>query len=379
MPRIQLTDVGLRALRPPERGTKDYWDITLPSFGCRISNGGAKTFILKLSNSRRSIGRFPIISLAKAREEAKRLLAERTLGKVRPQSITVEVAKGLFLAEKKKGRRTSTVADLEDRLERHFSIKGQLADVTHQEIVRRLNKIKTPQEHNAALRVGKSFFTWAQNRRYIGDNPFRGISPHSTQSRSRVLTDEELAKIWKCTTEPWVTKLPKSYCTIVKLLILTGQRRNEIASLQSSWIDEKEKTMTLPASVTKNGREHTITLGQLSASILKEIGTKSGFSFPARGNPNSSFSGWSKSKAQLDRKIVDIGGKISTNWTLHDLRRTYATKMADLGVAPHVIERLLNHVSGQISGVSAIYNRAKYLDEMREAIDKYEAWLEYPC
>ena len=89
----------------------------------------------------------------------------------------MEVARELSLAEKKKGRRTSTVADLEDRLERHFSIKGQLADVTHQEIVRRLTKIKTPQEHNAALRVGKSFFTWAQNRRYIGDNPFRGISP----------------------------------------------------------------------------------------------------------------------------------------------------------------------------------------------------------
>jgi Arm DNA-binding domain len=171
VPRIRLSDIGLRSLPTPQSGTIDYWDATLPNFGLRISRGGAKTFILKLNNSRRAIGRFPLISLSEARTEAKRLLAEKTLGKVRPQSITFPQAVEVFLEEKAKARRPSTVADLKDRLKRHFPFKGQLADVGHQEFVRALSKIKTPSEHNHALRVGKTFFTWAVNRRYISENP----------------------------------------------------------------------------------------------------------------------------------------------------------------------------------------------------------------
>jgi integrase len=214
VPKTRLSDVGLRALQPPAKGTLDYWDATLPSFGCRVSQGGAKTFILKLNNSRRAIGRWPLISLAEARGEAK----------LRPQSITVSQAVELFLAEKAKGRRPRTVADLKDRLTRHFSITGQLADVTHQEVVRRLSRIKTPQEHNAALRVGKTFFTWAMNRRYISDNPFRGISPHSTTSRSRVLSNDELKAVWSASEQLG------RFGVIAKLLILTGARRGEIAA-----------------------------------------------------------------------------------------------------------------------------------------------------
>src|SRR5262249_51416877 len=255
VPKIELNDVGLRALKPPPNGTVDYWDTKIPSFGCRVSQGGAKTFILKIQNSRRKIGRYPTISLSDARAEAKRQLAEKTLGKVRPQSITVQQARELFLAEKRKGRRPRTVDDLKDRLTRHFDIKVQLAEVTHGEVVRRLNNIKTSAEHNAALRVGKGFFAWAVNRRYITDNPFRGIDVHVRQSRERVLTDEELRKISVCLAHPSAFEnLPTNYPTIVKLLILTGQRRGEITALQPSWINDKEKTITLPSSVTKNGR-----------------------------------------------------------------------------------------------------------------------------
>ena len=124
VPRIRLTDVGLRSLPTPQNGTVDYWDATLPCFGLRVSRGGAKTFILKLHNSRRAIGPFPLISLSEARSEAKRLLAEKTLGKVRPQSITFPQAVELFLEEKAKARRPSTVADLRDRLKRHFPSQG---------------------------------------------------------------------------------------------------------------------------------------------------------------------------------------------------------------------------------------------------------------
>jgi integrase len=380
VPQVRLSDVGLRSILPPASGTIDYWDTTLPCFGLRVSRGGAKTFVLKLHNSRRAIGRFPILSLSEARTEAKRLLAEKTLGKIRPQSITYPQALALFLAEKEKARRPSTVRSLRDRLSRHFPFKGQLADISHQEFARRLAKIKTASEHNHALAAAKTFFTWTTNRRYTTENPTLGITPRSTQSRARVLSDLELQSIWRACEQrqafddtacpgfgspiPDVVKFPRQFATIVQLLMLTGARRGEIASLQTSWINDH--TITLPAAVTKNGREHMFPLTGLTLQLLSLPSQTTSLLFPARGQNDKPFNGWSKSKAALD-KLSGV-----TGWTLHDLRRTYASKMAALGVAPHVIERLLNHVSGTISGVAAVYNRHRYEKECREAVERYE-------
>ena len=363
MTKLVLTDVGLRSIQPPQKGQRSYWDTRLPTFGIRVSQGGSKTFIVNQRNTLVTIGRWPLISLAEARGEAKRLLAEKTLGKVRPQSITVSQAVDLFLNEKAKGRRPATVADLKDRLSRHFRFNGQLVEMTHHEIVRRLSRIETPQEHNAALRVGKTFFTWAVNRRYITENPITGISPHHVTSRSRVLTDDELRRVWTA-----IDETGGQYAAIVKLLILTGQRRGEIAALQTSWI--KDGIIIFPASVTKNIREHTIPIGAIATTLISQISLPA-LLFPARGKSASPFNGWSKAKAALDRRLA---GSVAP-WTLHDLRRTFATRMAELGVQPHVIERILNHSAGQISGIAATYNRATYLKEMREAIELYDRHL----
>lgn len=260
MPKIFLSDVGLRSLQPPLRGAIDFWDTALPSFGCRVSQGGAKTFILKIQNSRRAIGRFPLISLSAARAEAKRLLAEKTLGKIRPQSMSVPQAVEVFLTEKAKSRRPRTVQTLKERLNQHFPFKGQLNQITHQEIARRLAIIKTSPEHDHALAVVKTFFTWAYNRRLITDNPVRGLSPHGHTARSRVLSDIELKLIWEATHEPTTFHL------ITRLLLLTGQRRGEIAALQFTWI--KNDTITIPASVTKNSREHGFPIGAMTAALL---------------------------------------------------------------------------------------------------------------
>src|SRR3954469_4199897 len=128
MPNVHLTDVTIRALKPPEKGTVDFWDTKFPSFGVRVSQGGAKTFVVNVHKSRRAIGRFGVIGLAEAREQARALFAEKTLGRTRPQSISFQAAKALFIEEKKKSRRANTVANHEDRLGRHFNFKGQLAD-----------------------------------------------------------------------------------------------------------------------------------------------------------------------------------------------------------------------------------------------------------
>ncbi len=368
MPKIAFSDVGLRAIQSPHKGTADYWDERFPGFGLRVSQGGTKTFILNLDKSRRTIGRFGIITLADARTEARRLLAERTLGRFRPQTISFETAFNAFIAEKEKSRRARTIKDYKRLINLHFRFKGQLADVKHADIERRLVKIKSKSEHNHALQNIKTFFTWAQKRRYITDNPTVGFSPHKLPNRSRVLTDAELAKIWKATEEPTI------HNTIVRLLMLTGQRKGEIAKLRPEYHSHNQQTICFPCEVTKNGREHTLPIGSLSSCLLAtQLTARSGLLFPARvskSSPASSspFNGWSKSKAALDKAC---GVK---NWRLHDLRRTFRTLHGKLKTPPHIAERLVNHVSAQ-TDVEIIYDQYKYLPEMREAMDNYEAYL----
>ena len=183
-------------------------------------------------------------------------------------------------------------------------------------------------------------------------------------SRSRVLTDAELAAVWTA-----AGQAEGHFGTIVRLLILTGMRRGECAALQKSWI--RASTISLPGTATKNGRDHAFPIAAVGASLLKAAIPRDGSAllFPARGTTDTPFNGWSKSKVALDTQC-----KIEP-WTLHDLRRTFATNLAALGTPIHVTEKLLNHVSGTVSGVAAIYNRHAYMDEMRAAIDAWEKRL----
>jgi integrase len=349
----------------PTKGQADFWDSKLPSFGVRVSQGGSKTFVLKVNNTRRTLGRYGIITLAEARTEAKRLLAEKTLGKTRPRTITFSEAFDIFIEEKSKSRRERTVKDYNRLIKLHFPFNGQLSEITHQDIERQLRKIKAPSEHNHALQNIKTFFTWAHKRRIISDNPTTGFSRRKMANRARVLTDAELGKIWKATEEP------TTHNTIVRLLIMTGQRKGEIAALKPEYYSHNQQTICLPSEVTKNGREMTLPIGHLAVSVLKSTSRgkdHSHFLFPARGGSGNCFNGWSKSKAALD-KACGV-----TKWRLHDLRRTFRTLHGKLKTPPHIAERLVNHISSQ-TDVEVIYDQWKYLPEMREAMTNYEAYL----
>jgi integrase len=377
---VNLTDPTIRSLPLPASGQKDHFDDALAGFGVRVSQGGSRSFFCfvggKHNRRRVSIGRYGIITLAQARIEARRLLAENTLGKVRPQSITYPQAVELFIAEKRKARKARTADDYE-RLLKRFGYKGQLTELTHQETHRRMKRFTSEGEYNHLLVALRVFCNWCIKRRYIDHNPTLGLSTHATTTRSRVLTDPELKLIWQATDT--AEDLPQHFRTIVKLLILTGQRRGEIAALRSDYISND--TICLPATLTKNGREHSFPIGACSAATLaKHLKTTAptcgltsssatstaSLLFPARGKPSTPFNGWSKSKAALD-KLSGV-----SDWTLHDLRRTFATNLAQMGTAPHVIERLLNHITGTVSGVAAVYNRASYMEEMKTAIGLWE-------
>lgn len=383
MPTLRLTDRWIAHLKP-HAAHVDYWDATLPTFGVRVSPKGTKTFVLKLHGGRRAIGRYhpDILPLARARAEARRLIAEKTLGRIRPGSISYDAAVRLFIEDKRRNRRTNTYEGYEWLLKR-FRF-GQITYIKAGDITPQLGRIKSPSTAGHALIALRIFFNWAIKRQYRETNPTLGISAHQSPRRTRVLTDDELRSIWSvCETHRrglaadcnrsgsdrgvFNAALPAHYCAIVQLLILTGQRRGEIAALRTLWV--ADDIITLPAEATKNGHVHSLPLGTLASAFLAALTPNSeGLLFPARGRPYQPFNGWPKCKATLDR----LSGV--TAWVLHDIRRTFRTSLSRLAVAPYVAERLVNHVSAQ-SDMEQTYNLYTYLPQMRKAIELWEAHL----
>lgn len=358
-----MSDMTLRKMSVPQKGQLDYWDRSFPSFGVRVSQGGSKTFVLKMHNARRTLGRYGIISLAEAREQARLILAEKTLGKVRPQSVTYEKAVQLFLDDKARDRKPRTIAEYK-RLLGRLIFHGQVSEISFDEVGRKLAKFKHPTEHFHLVVALRVFFNWCIKRRYATANPTVGISTKKPRKRKRILTDVELIAIWEACSDT-DNDLPAYYRDIVKLLIVTGQRRGEIAALKRSYYSHNQQTICLPSELTKNGREHTFPLGELASSLIPRV---DGLFFPARGKIAKPFNGWSKSKTILN-ELVGF-----SDWTLHDLRRTFKTNLSRLGVAPHVSERLLNHVSAR-DPLEETYDLYTYMPEMRGAVDKYDAFL----
>lgn len=371
--RTAITELSIRSLSPPKTGQRFYADIAVPGFGIRVSQGGTKTFVLLYGEPRRrlTIGRFPTISLAEARKTAKEVLAEHTLGKFRPKSITFDDAKTKYLGASAAKNRARTVDEYRWLLQ-HFPFKRRhVVDITRRDVTEKLDKLADrPSAQNHALVAIKVFFKWCERQGYLERSPVDLLTARTRQaSRDRVLTDIELAAVWQAAkTEP------HPYGPIVRLLILTGQRRTEIASLRWDWINRKDQEITYPANFTKNKRPHSIPYSNSVKEILEALPRIdcSAYLFPAsrgtvRGKETTTFNGWSKAKKSFDAKLTGV-----SPYTLHDLRRTFSSKMAELGTPIHVTEKLLNHVSGSLGGVAGIYNRYTYLPEMRKALEAYE-------
>lgn len=368
MPKLHLTDIVIQRLEPPPAGNVTFWDTSLPAFGCRISSRGTKTWTIVYgkNRNRKALGRYPSLSLAKARSTAKRLFSQHRHDAT---TITFAAALTLFLETHCARRHRARTADEHKRLlTKHLlpSLRSKrLSDITPHQVSRVIDALlATPSEANHLFKSARTFFRWATRRSFISISPLQVMQmPARETARDRVLTDTELLSVWRA-----AERQGYPHGTIVKLLILTGQRRGEIASLRWEFIDGKNRVMTFPPSITKNGREHRIPYSSMVAAVLENIPNESGLLFPARGK-DTPFSGWSKSKETLECDPA------IQPWTLHDLRRTFATNLAALGVPPHITERLLNHVSGTTSGIATIYNRHAYMDEMRDAVAKRNAYL----
>jgi integrase len=242
-----------------------------------------------------------------------------------------------------------------------------LAEISRAHVAAQLRSLaedRGPVAATHARAALSAMFNWAIGEGLADANPVTGTNRAPAFARDRVLTDDELRAVWRACGDD-------DYGRIVRLLLLSGQRRNEVGGMRWAELDLARGVWTIPAARTKNRREHIVPLSAAMLSLIPEPPA------PSReavfGHPQRGWSGWSKAKAALDWRIGD--GTIGDPWRLHDLRRTAATMMADrLGVLPHIIEAVLNHASGHRAGVAGIYNRASYSAEMRRALD---LWGEY--
>jgi len=247
------------------------------------------------------------------------------------------------------------------------------ADITN--ITKKIVAAGHPQAANTAFWYMRTFFNWCRTppQRLIPVSPCEGLpDPAPKVRRDRVVADAELTAIWKA-----CDLVGYPYGNIVKLLMLTGQRRTEVAAMRWTELDLDAGNWTIPPSRAKNKKETIIPLSTLALDILRSVPKLNDtFVFPARGNEESHFSGYSKSKKDLDGKALVEDKRLEENWTQHDLRRTLSTNLGKRRVWPQVIELILNHKAASMSEVEEIYNRWSYIDEKREALQMWSDHVE---
>jgi integrase len=236
--------------------------------------------------------------------------------------------------------------------------------VTCSQVAALLNEIAEggPYAANRARAALSAFYSWAIGEGMASVNPVVGTNKAGDEAkRDRVLSDDELKSIWNEAGD-------NDYSAIIRLLILTGQRREEVGGMAWSEVNIDRAIWSIDAKRTKNNKSHDVPLSTAAIEMLRGR-TRANNRDLIFGRRDGAFSGWSKSKASLDSRIGNI-----KPWRLHDIRRTVATRMADLKIQPHVIEALLNHISGHKAGVAGIYNRSQYAEEKRQAVNR---WAEH--
>jgi integrase len=391
---MKLTTTTIRSLALPA-GVQDrtFFDDELPGFGIRLRKGGSRTYVVQYKigtkHRRMPLGSVTAVDLGKARSTAKDLLAAVRLGRdpageKLEQRQKVATTFGVLLPRFLARQRSRLKPRSYQETERHLLVHAKpLHGLGVEKIDRRTIAIRLAElEQNgpaAANRTRASlsaYFAWLLREGILESNPVLNTNRAiETGARSRVLTDDELAMIWRALGDD-------QYSTIIRLLCLLGARRDEIASLCWSEIDLDCAIITLPPERTKNRREHSIPLAPAVVAILQAQPRR----FNSDGSPRDLVFGhgargwqdWSGSKKDLDARIQKLrGSELIAAWRLHDFRRTLSTTMHErLGVMPHIVEAVLGHVDGHQAGVAGIYNKSTYRDQKRIALENWADHVE---
>ena len=288
------------------------------------------------------------------------------------QAVTLGKLIPVYLRDREPDFRSATYIEVSRYLERYWQPLHEVTieAVQRRDIVRVLDMIADEHGKVSADRARtalSAFFAWAIDRAYLDLNPVQNIARRAQgAARTRTLSESELVEVWKAC-------IDDDHGRIVRLLILTGQRKSEMGDLVASEVIIDKRQIELPESRTKNGRAHIVSLSDEAMSILSAIPQQENRD-QLFGQGSRGYQGWSKAKAALDERIanarVAAGLKPMPPWTVHDIRRSVVTHLHERGFAqPHVVEALVNHVSGHTAGVAGVYNKAQYLPERRRAID----------
>ena len=394
MPTKRLTDQFVERVKPPAKGRVEYFDAAFPSLALRHSEHDHKSFSVfyRMPGSKRlrryKLGTYPQLNPARARQ-----LAVEVLDQVRAGTDP-----GL---QRKEARQAVPAPDLDsidalvrDYLRQHvapncsagtytnakrmldvdvlrFWRERKLDSISKRDAIALIDRIAEdrPVHANRVLARLRAMFNWALSKDRIAASPITGIKPPTKErSRDRWLTDQEI--VWFCRA---CEQIGYPFGPLFQILLLTGQRLAETASMEWSEVDlDEARIWTIPRGKAKSDRSHEVQLSESVIALLRSLPRLGPYVFT--GKSGRSVTGFAWGKDLLDSAMQKVSGLEISPFILHDLRRSMASHMAKLGIAPHVVDRILNHSSGSIRGVAAIYNRFQYREERRAAL---AAWASY--
>ena len=377
-PKPKLTQLTVeRQGYDPDWGTpSEIPDYLYPALRLVIQPTGKKSFAVRTrfdgktaKLTLKDVG----LDLKSAREATRKILADGRDPREAKRKIQATTFKGvaeLYLKDSAGHVRPKTQVERERHLRRDWAPLHHkpLPEIRKADVAARLLELK---DEHGAIAANRSRTTlhnmmeWAVDQDLIEANVVASTRRplRREPTRDRVLTPDERRAVWA------TTEGDGDYNAIVRLLLLTGQRREEVAGMRWGELDLEGALWSLPGSRTKNGLPHLVPLSRPAVEIIKVQDRQEGRDY-VFGEGEGPFSGWSRSKARLDKRCGVTG------WTLHDIRRSVSTAMNDeLGIAPHVVEAVINHISGEAKrGVAGTYNRAQYLKERTAAL---QAWADH--
>lgn len=397
MATARITKTSVEALQPRERD--DFlWDDKLAGFGAKVTPAGRRVYIYQYRMGGRgakvrryTIGKHGPVTAEQARVEASKLTLMVSQG-IDPQRAKAERRRQevdlafnayaeRFRDERLKVKWRASWEDADRTLQRYgTAVLGSkpLPEITRSDIADVLRPLrKLPATEKKVFAILRHLFRWAVNEGDLKASPMAGMEgPEGAEPRKRVLKDWELALVWRAS-----ASLGYPFGPLVRLLILTGARREEVAALPWSELSKKDAMWSLPSDRAKNGRATEIPLSHLAIAEIESLRDKRDTrddSWPRKGllfttTGTTPVSGHSKAKKRLDALVAKLNEKepLDERWTFHDLRRTLATGMQRLGVRFEVTEAILNHVGQSRSGVAGVYQQHEWADERRAAL---EAW-----
>lgn len=356
-------------------GPCELWDTRLPKFGLRVREPskafpkGKKSWQVMTYDPRTQkrqrikVGDYPLMSMTEAREKATTLIAAAQAGEIADRKLTVSALFASYLdGHCTRDNRSKTLRDKRSHFRNHIEPRiGDLPlkDVRPADIAMVLahtEKSGSSISRNVYATLSHAF-GYAVDRQYIRESPVTMRSPKNARARDRVLSTDEVARIWAA-----ADGIGYPFGDIVKLLFLTGQRRENVGAME--WAELEDNVWVIPAAKFKADREQRVPLSVQALHLIERLPSFAGarYVFYGKGEGQRPFSGWSKAKERLD---VLCGVR---DWRLHDIRRTVASEMQALGVVPFIIEVVEGRISGTFGGVTGVYQRFAYEQEKREAL-----------